>query len=121
MVMAPTQDTCSPEYAIRRMIRANGVGTHGENLADVRSRAVVSYWQTVKEWNTFWYSLVWFVFVFPVGKLTADAVRCFRSGDYGGILGVLLAGLLFAVVIYFAVALFRYGYKVYRTPADKLK
>ena len=79
----------------------------------------MSYWKTLKELNTLLYSLVWIVFVFPFGKIAADGLGAYRDGNYSGALGILTAGLLFLVLIYAVVALFRYGYKAYMAPDKK--
>jgi hypothetical protein len=79
----------------------------------------MSYWQTVKEWNTLWYTLVWVFFCFPGLKTVSNFLRCLRTGDYGGAAGVVTAVFLWLVVFYFIVAVFRYGYKVYTTPPAK--
>jgi hypothetical protein len=76
----------------------------------------MSYWQTVKEWNTLWYTLVWVFFCFPGLKTVGDFFGRIHRGDYSGAAGVVTAVILWLVLFYFIVAAFRYGYKVYTTP-----
>jgi hypothetical protein len=76
----------------------------------------MSYWQTLKEWNTFFYALIWVLFCFPGFSLTSDFIKTLRRGDYSGSAGVLFAGIIWLVVLYFVIGTICHLYKLYNTP-----
>jgi threonine/homoserine efflux transporter RhtA len=73
----------------------------------------MSYWQTVKEWNTLWYTVFWVVIVFPGYQIINDFGRTVHRGDYSGAAGVLVAALIWFVVFYLIIGTVRYIYKSY--------
>jgi uncharacterized membrane protein len=79
----------------------------------------MSYWQTVKELNTLWYTLFWVLICFPVLGTVSRFFGYIRRGDHQGAAAVVVAVLTCLVLFYFVIALFLCVYKVYTAPPTK--